>query len=273
MIVDFMIRALDAAGYAIDFANDGSAGLDLARTGDYSLVIMDLVMPEPDGHTLLDPAAARRPEQAVLVLSCLADVTSKVRCLELGAHDYLTKPFSLDELVARVRVQLRGDGHPRSEIMRTADVVLDTGRLQADIGHGPVAAHPAGVPAAPGAHGECGPGRGQRAPAGHGVGHGFRPRFQRGGRLHPAAPVETRVRADQDGARCGIPARVLAPSRPDGGVAAPPASGWLRARRWLTGSPTCGPASDGMSGPAGSTSSRGSAPDLRPAGAGAPGWA
>ena len=139
MIVDFMIRALDAAGYAIDFANDGSAGLDLARTGDYSLVIMDLVMPEPDGYTFLTRLLRERPEQPVLVLSCLADVTSKVRCLELGAHDYLTKPFSLDELVARVRVQLRGDGHPRSEIMRTADVVLDTGRLQADSGHGPVA--------------------------------------------------------------------------------------------------------------------------------------
>ncbi len=139
MIVNFIVRALGAAGYAIDFANDGPTGLALACTGDYDLVIMDLVMPELDGYAMLTRLLRERPEQPVLVLSCLADVTTKVRCLEVGAHDYLTKPFSLDELVARVRVQLRGDGHPRSEIMRTADVVLDTGRLQADSGQGPVA--------------------------------------------------------------------------------------------------------------------------------------
>jgi DNA-binding response OmpR family regulator len=75
----------------------------------------------------------------VLVLSCLADVTTKVDCLELGAQDYLTKPFSLAELLARVRVRLRDDAHPLNEVLRAGDLVLDVGRLEANIGGGPVA--------------------------------------------------------------------------------------------------------------------------------------
>jgi len=75
----------------------------------------------------------------VLILSCLADVTTKVDCLELGAQDYLTKPFSLAELLARVRVRLRDDVHPLNEVLRVGDLVLDVGRLEANIGNGPVA--------------------------------------------------------------------------------------------------------------------------------------
>ncbi len=78
------------------------------------------------------------PDQAVLVLSCLDDVTTKVACLDLGAHDYLTKPFSLEELLARVRVQLRGE-HQATRCSGPVSSSLDVGRLQADIGQGPVA--------------------------------------------------------------------------------------------------------------------------------------
>jgi two-component system, OmpR family, response regulator len=75
------------------------------------------------------------------VLSCLADVTTKVDCLELGAQDYLTKPFSLAELLARVRVRvrLRGEPHFVNEVLKAGDLLLDVGRLEANIGHGPVA--------------------------------------------------------------------------------------------------------------------------------------
>src|SRR5271166_5449344 len=88
-------RALAAAGYEIDSAADGSAGLAMALAGEYQLVILDLVMPLTDGRQVLGRLRAERPEQAILVLSCLSDVTTKVACLDSGAKDYLTKPFSL----------------------------------------------------------------------------------------------------------------------------------------------------------------------------------
>jgi two-component system, OmpR family, response regulator len=132
-------RALGAAGYLIEDASDGAIGLEKALAYDYQLVILDLIMPLTDGRQVLTTLRRVRPEQPVLILSCLSDVTTKVGCLDSGADDYLTKPFSLDELLARVRVQLRGDHHASEhDVMRTGHLVLDLGRMQADTGIGPV---------------------------------------------------------------------------------------------------------------------------------------
>lgn len=136
-IRDFISRALSASGYQIDLADGGVAGLRRALAGDYHLVILDLVMPDMDGTSVLRQLLRDRPDQPVLVLSCLDDVTTKVACLELGAQDYLAKPFSLDELLARVRVRVRSGPHP-TEILRAGHLVLDLWRLQADAGSGPV---------------------------------------------------------------------------------------------------------------------------------------
>ncbi|MGE5291645.1 MAG: response regulator transcription factor [Micromonosporaceae bacterium] len=137
-IREFIQRALTAAGFAVDFAATGADGLDLTVTGDYDLVILDLVMPDLDGRLVLERLMRVRPDQPVLVLSCLADVSSKVDCLDLGAQDYLTKPFSLAELLARVRARLRAEGHAPSEVLRVGDLVLDTVRLRANCGNGAV---------------------------------------------------------------------------------------------------------------------------------------
>jgi len=137
-IRDFISRALETAGYAVDAASSGADGLRQAIAGDYDLVILDLIMPDMDGKHFLAQLLRERREQGVLVLSCLADVTTKVDCLELGAQDYLTKPFSLAELLARVGVRLRQDAHRLGEVLRTGDLVLDVGRLEANTGSGPV---------------------------------------------------------------------------------------------------------------------------------------
>jgi DNA-binding response OmpR family regulator len=139
-IRDVVTRALQAAGYGIDSAADGEAGLTLALSGEYQLVILDILMPIADGRHVLRQLQRQRPDQPVLVLSCLSDVTAKVDLLDSGANDYLTKPFSLDELLARVRVQLRADqpagDHQAADIVRAGRLVLDLGRLQADVGLG-----------------------------------------------------------------------------------------------------------------------------------------
>ena len=135
----FIGRALSAAGYEIDCCAGGEEAVQRATLGEYGLVILDLIMPDMDGRAVLTELIKARPEQPVLVLSCLDDVPTKVSCLDLGAHDYLTKPFSLEELLARVRVQLRSEPHQANEVLRAGDLVLDVGRLQASIGDGPIA--------------------------------------------------------------------------------------------------------------------------------------
>ncbi|HXL90725.1 MAG TPA: response regulator transcription factor [Streptosporangiaceae bacterium] len=136
----FVGRALTAAGYATDCAATGAQALSQAEAGHYDLIILDLVMPDMPGQECLTRLLADRPGQSVLVLSCLGDIATKVDCLERGAQDYLTKPFSLAELLARVRVRLRADQvpHVQAEVIRAGNLTLDVGHLVASIGQGPV---------------------------------------------------------------------------------------------------------------------------------------
>jgi DNA-binding response OmpR family regulator len=129
-------RALTAEGHTVHFAENGPEGLGQALAAAYDLVILDLLMPGMDGRTVLRQLLYDRPAQAVLVLSALADVKCKVDCLELGARDYLTKPFSLAELLARVHTQLRGEG--LGAVIRAGQLLLHVGRMEADIGRGPI---------------------------------------------------------------------------------------------------------------------------------------
>jgi two-component system OmpR family response regulator len=138
-IVSFISRALTAEGLGVDSAHDGPRALELARSRRYELVVLDLLLPGLDGIAVLQRILDSRPEQRVLILSALSDVDSKVRCLELGAADYLPKPFALAELVARVRARLRQPEAPATpRLVTVGRVTLDLLRRVADAGDGPI---------------------------------------------------------------------------------------------------------------------------------------
>jgi len=135
----FVSRALQTAGFRVENARDGISGLELARSGRFALVILDLLLPGLGGLSVLQRIIERDPDQRVLILSALGDVESKVRCFELGASDYLPKPFALAELLARVRARVRyPTAEPVDRFLQTEGVTLDLVRRAADVGRGPV---------------------------------------------------------------------------------------------------------------------------------------
>jgi two-component system, OmpR family, response regulator len=145
-ILAFVGRALRAEGFTVDAVSDGATAVRMATASAYDLVILDLAMPGLAGVEALQELVARRPQQPVLVLSARGDVDSKVMCLNLGADDYLTKPFSLDELLARVRARVRvGRRHEPSSSDQTSDgasavagLRIDVERQEVDAGSGPM---------------------------------------------------------------------------------------------------------------------------------------
>jgi two-component system copper resistance phosphate regulon response regulator CusR len=136
-IASFVSRALSAEGFRVDATGDGERALQLTKTGAYGLVVLDLLLPGRDGISVLQGIMEHRPEQRVFVLSALSDVETKVRCLELGASDYLAKPFALAELVARVRARLREPAVKAPDrTLSVGPVVLDMVRRAASSEHG-----------------------------------------------------------------------------------------------------------------------------------------
>ncbi len=133
-IRSFLARALEAEGFAVDGADNGPDGLARALRGAYDLVILDLLLPRLDGLSVLYELHRRAPDLPVVIVSARSDLATKLRGFALGANDYVSKPFALDELLARVRVQLRGHGERHDPLLRAGDLVLDVARRQARIG-------------------------------------------------------------------------------------------------------------------------------------------
>jgi DNA-binding response OmpR family regulator len=131
----FLARGLEAEGYAVAAADNGRDGVVRATTERWDLVVLDLLLPGINGLRVLEEIRRTRPELPVVILSARADLPTKLKGFELGARDYLQKPFSLDELLARIRVQLRDSRPPDEEhSVRAGCVVLDLARRQARIG-------------------------------------------------------------------------------------------------------------------------------------------
>ena len=106
-IASFVIKGLKQNGYAVDHAADGEQGLDLATAIEYDLVILDLMLPKLDGLSVLRRLRQEKIRIPVLILSARANVDDRVRGLQAGSDDYLTKPFAFSELLARVQALIR----------------------------------------------------------------------------------------------------------------------------------------------------------------------
>mgnify|MGYP001581910941 FL=1 len=126
-IADFLGRGLESAGYAVDLAGDGATAMDLVHAADYDVIVLDLMLPDTDGLTLLGKIRDRKSSPPVLILSARGGLDDRVKGLELGADDYLVKPFAFVELLARVRALLRR-GQPAPEKLQAGDLCVDSMR-------------------------------------------------------------------------------------------------------------------------------------------------
>ena len=132
-ILAFVTRALRAEGFAIDCATDGARALGCLGHEHYDLVVLDLLLPRVDGLSVLRHLRSWQPELPVVIVSARTDLSTKLRGFDLGACDYVSKPFALDELIARIRAHLRharaneGDDH----VLRAGSLLLDLTRHQA----------------------------------------------------------------------------------------------------------------------------------------------
>jgi len=134
-ILDFVSRGLEAEGFSVLGARDGQEGLRLAEALSCDLVILDLLLPRLDGLSVLRALEAKQPRLPVVIVSARADLTTKLNGFGLGARDYLTKPFSFDELLARIRVHLRRpDERDNGYVLQAGTLVLDVARRQARLG-------------------------------------------------------------------------------------------------------------------------------------------
>ena len=102
-ILGFLTRGMEAEGFVVDAAESGAEGLARAFTNAYDVVLLDLLLPGVDGLSVLRELQRRQPRVPVVIVSARSDLQTKLRGFALGASDYVSKPFSFDELVARVR--------------------------------------------------------------------------------------------------------------------------------------------------------------------------
>jgi DNA-binding response OmpR family regulator len=125
-----MVRALkkglEEEGFAVDVAMDGEEGGYKAETADYDVIILDLMLPKEDGLSLLRRWRNKGIKSHVLVLTARSSIEDKVTGLDLGADDYMTKPFQLEELLARLRALIRRGHNVKDLVIRVVDMEIDT---------------------------------------------------------------------------------------------------------------------------------------------------
>ena len=127
-LAGFIKKGLEEEGYALDVAHDGQEGLLLALDGVHDLIILDINLPRMDGISVLKEFRRQQGKTPVLLLTVRAAIEDKVLGLDTGADDYLTKPFSFQELLARIRALLRRRPEVSPPLLQVADLTLDPAR-------------------------------------------------------------------------------------------------------------------------------------------------
>ena len=130
-VASFIRQGLEEEGHSVEVAGDGLTALDLVTDSPgYDLVVLDVMLPRLDGFSVLKKLREQRIPSPVLLLTARDTVSDKVSGLDLGADDYLTKPFAFDEFLARVRALLRRAQAPAPPVLRVADLTLDPATRQ-----------------------------------------------------------------------------------------------------------------------------------------------
>ena len=121
----FIRRALEEESYAVDLCGDGPGGLELARDSSYDLIILDVMLPGMSGLQILETLRKEKLKTPVLIVTARAHVDQRVKGLDAGADDYLTKPFAIEELLARVRALLRRGTGEGTGLLQIEDLMLN----------------------------------------------------------------------------------------------------------------------------------------------------
>ena len=137
-LVRALKKGLEEEGFAVDVAYDGEEGDYKGRSAQYDVVILDLMLPKEDGLSLLQRWRRQGVKTHVLVLTARGTIEDKVRGLNLGADDYLTKPFQLDELLARLRALVRREHQVKDPVLRVCDLEIDTAARSVKRGGRPI---------------------------------------------------------------------------------------------------------------------------------------
>src|SRR5512144_215193 len=124
-LAGFIEQSRHADGYAVTVVHDGAQAELEALSGDHGLVLLDVMLPGKSGLEVLDAIRARKPQLPVIVLTARGAIEQKVEGLDRGANDYVTKPFSLEELLARVRAQLRAPAQREASVLEAGGIRLD----------------------------------------------------------------------------------------------------------------------------------------------------
>ncbi|HKE59270.1 MAG TPA: response regulator transcription factor [Pyrinomonadaceae bacterium] len=125
-MANVIAKGLREHSYAVDVAEDGEAALYQASINDYDLILLDVLLPQRDGFEVCREMRSRKYETPILMLTARATIDDRVTGFDAGADDYLTKPFSFRELLARIRALLRRDAHVRPDVFQIEDLTIDS---------------------------------------------------------------------------------------------------------------------------------------------------